>query len=138
MMNYPRLLLAALAAFAAYMALGGLVFTRPGMRAEFMKYPAVYRSQESMKAVMPLGMLGMFLSMLALAVLFALIHPAGGGWQAGLAFGAIVAVYALGSFVLHNHVNLNIGARLTTFQAVAYAVEWIAVGVVIALIYQGS
>jgi hypothetical protein len=136
-MNVTRVAFAAVAAFVVYFALGGAFFANPVMRAEFMKYSPVYRSQESMKAVMPFGMLGMLLSMVALSMLFAMIHPSGAGVWAGLQFGLIVALYALGSFVLHNHVNLNIGPRLTTFQAIAYTVEWLAVGVVISLIYRG-
>jgi hypothetical protein len=45
-------------------------------------------------------------------------------------------VFALGSFVVHNYVNLNIGLRLTLQQAAAYFVEWVVVGVVIGLIYR--
>jgi hypothetical protein len=135
-MNLMRVGLAALGAFVAYFALGGLFFTRPSMRAEFMKYPAVYRSEETMKSVMPAGMIGMLLSMIALAILFALLHPSGGDWRTGVEFGSIIALFALGSFVLHNHVNLNIGSRLTTFQAVAYTVEWLVVGWVSGLIYR--
>src|SRR5690242_11313858 len=106
------------------------------MRAEFLKYPAVYRTQENMKGVMPFGMLGMLVSMAVLAVLYAMIHPGGAAVSAGLSFGVLVGLFSLGSFVLHNHVNLNIGNRLTLFQAVAYMVEWIVVGVVISLIYR--
>jgi hypothetical protein len=47
-----------------------------------------------------------------------------------------VGAYAVGSFVLHNHVNLNIGLRLTLGQAVAYFFQWTVVGVVIGLIYR--
>jgi hypothetical protein len=136
-MNNARVILAACGAFVAYFALGSLFFTRPAMRAEFMKYASVYRSQEAMKGVMPFGMLGMLLSMLALAVIFAMIHPAGAGLAAGAQFGLLIGVYALGSFVLHNHVNLNIGSRLTLFQAVAYSIEWLVVGLVISAIYRG-
>ncbi|HKW00128.1 MAG TPA: hypothetical protein VJN96_09895 [Vicinamibacterales bacterium] len=136
-MNIARVIVAALGAFIAYFALGGLFFTNPAMRAEFMKYTAVYRSQEAMKGVMPLGMLGMLISMLALAVIFAMIHPTGAGLSAGGEYGLLIAAYALGSFVLHNHVNLNIGSRLTLFQAVAYSIEWVVVGVVISAIYRG-
>ncbi|HTI37344.1 MAG TPA: hypothetical protein VL484_07300 [Vicinamibacterales bacterium] len=135
-MDYLRVVLAAFAAFIVYMALGALLFTRRTMRAEFQKYPAVYRSQESMKAVMPIGMVGMFLSMLALAALFARIHPEGAPLIAGMKYGAVIGVFSIGSFVLHNHVNLNIGGRLTALQAVAYFVEWLAVGVVIAAVYR--
>ncbi|HEV8448294.1 MAG TPA: hypothetical protein VGQ44_15795 [Gemmatimonadaceae bacterium] len=44
------------------------------MRAEFARVATVYRTQDSMKSVMPIGMLGMLLSMIALATLFAMMH----------------------------------------------------------------
>jgi hypothetical protein len=40
------------------------------------------------------------------------------------------------SFVMHNYVNLNIGWKLTAEQAIAYFVEWLAVGIVIGTIYR--
>jgi hypothetical protein len=33
-----------------YFAVGGVAFAAGPLRAEFMKYPAIYRSEESMKA----------------------------------------------------------------------------------------
>jgi hypothetical protein len=136
-MNLMRVIAAAIAAFMTYFILGGVFFASPAMRAEFARFGTVYRTQQSMKSVMPLGMLGMLLSMVALAVLFAMIHPVGAGVVAGIQFGVLIAVFALGSFVLHNHVNLNIGRRLTTFHAAAYSVEWLVVGIVISLVYRG-
>ena len=136
-MNVTRIGLAALAALVAYFAMGGVFFALPAMRAEFGKYSSVYRSQESIRRVMPFGMFGMLISMIAVAVLFAMIHPTGAGVGAGVEFGGLLALFALGSFVIHNHVNLNVGARLTGLQAIAYSVEWIAVGVLISLVYRG-
>ena len=135
-MSYTRVVLAAVGAMVVYFALGGLFFTRASMRREFLKYATVYRSHEDMKAVMPIGMVGMFLSMLVLAVLYAMLYRGGSGLIEGTRFGALVGLYALGSFVLHNHVNLRIGTRLTLFQAVAYFIEWTAVGLAIGLIYR--
>ena len=63
-MNYPRVVLAALAAMVAYFSLGALFFTRPSMRSEFVKYSTVYRSQEEMKTVMPIGMVGMVIGLI--------------------------------------------------------------------------
>jgi hypothetical protein len=54
----------------------------------------------------------------------------------GVRFGALIGVFAVCSFVIHNHVNLNIGLRLTLGQAVAYFLEWTFVGAVIGLIYR--
>jgi hypothetical protein len=136
-MNLVHVVAAAIAAFVTYFILGGVFFASPALRAEFARFGTVYRTLESMKSVMPLGMLGMLLSMAALAVLFAMIHPAGAGVIAGMQFGALIALFALGSFVVHNHVNLNIGGRLTTFQAIASNVEWVVIGIVISLVYRG-
>jgi hypothetical protein len=135
-MNFARLALASLGAFVAYFVLGGLVFTSSAMKSEFMKYPAVYRSQEGIKSVMPAGMAAMFVAMLVLAVMYALLYQGGSGFVEGLRFGALVGMFAVCSFVIHNYVNLNIGLKLTLQQSVAYFIEWTVVGVVIGLLYR--
>jgi hypothetical protein len=136
-MNYARIFLAALGAFVAYFVIGGLTFgLLPPMKNEFMKYPAVYRSQEGIKRVMPAGMAAMFVAMVVLAVIYAMFYRGGSGLAEGAHFGALVGVFAICSFVLHNYVNLNIGLRLTIQQAVAYFIEWLVVGIVIGLIYK--
>src|SRR5262249_45896867 len=135
-MNLARLVLAAAAAFVTYFALGFLFFAAGPLREEYARYPAVYRPQESMKGVMPVGMAAMAIGMFVLAVLFALVARGGSGLAEGARFGALIGVFAVCAFVVHNHVNLNIGWKLTLGQAVAYFVEWTAVGVVIGLVYR--
>jgi hypothetical protein len=54
----------------------------------------------------------------------------------GARFGALVALYSVCSFVIHNYVNLNIGIKLTIQQALAYSVEWVLVGIAIGLVYR--
>lgn len=135
-MNFASIALAALGAFVMYFFLGFVTFTMPGFKAEFSKYPAVYRSQEGIRSVMPAGMAAMFIAMLVLAVLYAMLYRGGSGLVEGACFGALVGIYAVCSFVIHNYVNLNIGLKLTVQQAVAYFVEWTAVGMVIGLIYR--
>ena len=57
--------------------------------------------------------------------------------QVGSAFyGPVLAVFVLGSFVLHSHMLLNIGWRQSMLQGIAYSAEWIAVGIVISLVYR--
>src|SRR5207302_4096945 len=71
-MNYGRLALATLAATVAYFVFGGLTFgLLPLLRNEFGKYPAVYRTQEDMKTVMPFGLIAMLLAILVTAVIYA-------------------------------------------------------------------
>ncbi|WP_433975321.1 hypothetical protein [Tunturiibacter lichenicola] len=135
-MNLPRIFLAAFCAFIAYFLLGGLSFALLPLRTEFMKYPAVYRSQDAIKSVMPVGMIAMFVAMVVLTIIYAMLYRGGSGIAEGARFGLLVAVFSLCAFVIHNYVNLNIGLKLTAQQAVAYSVEWIVVGVVIGLVYR--
>ena len=136
-MNIARTALAAFAALVAYFMVGGIFFAVPAMRTEFAKYPGVFRTGDAINSVMAVGMLGILLAIGAAAVIFARMHPAGAGIKAGLNFGLILAVFQLGSLVIHNYMNLNIGWRLAALQGVAYSAEWIAVGIVISLVYRG-
>ena len=58
------------------------------------------------------------------------------GAQFGAQFGALIRVFAIGAFMVHNFASLNIGWKLTVQQSVAYFVEWVVVGVVIGVIYR--
>jgi hypothetical protein len=136
-MNFTRIGLAALGAFVVYFAIGGLTFAvLPWLKTEFQKYPAVYRSQQGIKTVMPAGMAAMFVAMIVLAIIFAMLYKGGSGLVEGAQFGALIGIFSVCSFVVHNYVNLNIGLKLTIEQSVAYFFEWLAVGIVIGLIYR--
>jgi hypothetical protein len=136
-MNLGRVALATVGGFVTFFALGGLTFAvAPFLRDEFRKYPTVYRPQDAMMRYMPVGMAAMFLAMLALVVLYAMTAKSGSGLAGGASFGALIGVFAIGFFVVHNYVNLNIGARLTVYSAVAYLIQWTLTGMVIGLIYR--
>lgn len=136
-LNLLRIFLAALGAFVAYFVTGTIGFVAlPTLKKEFAKYPAVYRGHDGIMKFMPLGMLAMFVSMLVLAVLYALMYHGGPGWFWGLYFGTLIGVFVLCAFVIHNHVNLNIGWALTIQSGIAYFVEWVVAGIAIGLIYQ--
>ena len=136
-MNMMGVVLAALGAFVAYFVVGGVMFVAmPWMKTEFMKYPAVYRPSEGQMKNMPVAMAATLVAILVLAVLYAMIHHGGSGVVEGARFGALIGVFAIGTFTVHNYVNLNIGWKLTVAQSVAYFIEWLVVGIVIGLIYR--
>jgi hypothetical protein len=137
-MNYGRIAWAGLGGFVVYFVMGGLLFAvLPWLRTEFQKYPAVYRSQEGIKNTMPFGMAAMLVAILALATMYAMCVQNGPATFArSVQFGILIGVFVVGSFVVHNYVNLNIGWKLTAEQAVAYFIEWLAVGIVIGMIYR--
>ena len=138
-MNYARIALASVGATVAYFAFGFILFAAlPAMKSEFLKYPDVYRSREAMMKVMPYGMVGILISIVIVAVLYAKIYPAGGGIASGAYLGALIGIFSVCIFVVHNYVNLNIGLALTLYQGITYFIEWVIVGTAIGIIYKPS
>ena len=136
-MNYSRLGLAALGGTVASFAFGFLVFWLvPALLKEGHKYPAVFRPKEEMMTVMPIGLVATFISILVVAIIFAMTHHCGSGITEGARFGVLIGIFVVCAFVLHNYVNLNIGLKLALGQAAAYFVQWTIVGIVIGLIYK--
>lgn len=134
-MNYPRIALAGLGGTVAYFALGFLLLALLPFADEIRQYAAVYRPEESMRRVAPVGMVAMLVAMVALAAVYALAVREGPAVAQGVRFGVLVGVFAAGAFLLHNYVSLNIGLRLALLQAGAYFVQMLGAGVVIALIF---
>ena len=136
-MNYGRIALASLGATIAYFVFGFVMFgALPAMKSEFMKYPNVFRPREDMMKVMPYGMVGILISIVIVAVLYAKIYPAGGGIASGAYLGALIGIFSVCIFVVHNYVNLNIGLALTLYQGITYFIEWVIVGTAIGIIYK--
>jgi hypothetical protein len=136
-MNYSSLGLAAFGGTVASFAFGFLVlWLLPALINEGHKYPAVFRPKEEMMTVMPIGLVATFISILVVAIIFAMIHQGGSGTTEGVRFGVLIGVFVVCAFVLHNYVNLNIGLKLALGQAAAYFVQWTIIGIVIGLIYR--
>ena len=135
-MNYLRLGLAALGGMVASIAFGFLVLLLvPALLDEAHKYPAVFRPQEEMMTVMPIGIVATFVAILVVAIIFAFIHQGKSGPTEGARLGVLFGIFAVCN-VLHNYMNFNIGLKLALGQAAAYFVQWTIVGLVIGLIYK--
>jgi hypothetical protein len=139
-MNLGRIVLATVGGMVAYFAAGFAIFgLAPQMANEFQKYAAVYRSREGQMAAMPAGMAAMLVAIFVLAVLYAMVYQGGrSGVVEGVRFGALIGVFVVCAFVVHNHMLLNIGLTLTLMQAVAYFIQWTVVGTVIGVLYKRS
>ena len=88
--------------------------------------------------VMPYGMIAIFIAIVVVAILYARMHTAGGGILAGIYFGALIGLFSVCTFAIHNYINLNIGLTLTIYQSIAYFIQWVIVGAAIGLIYKPS
>jgi hypothetical protein len=136
-MNYSRLGLAALGGTVASFAFGFLVlWLVPALINEARKYPALFRPKEEMMTVMPIGLVATFISILVVAIIFAMMHQGGSGTKEGARFGVLIGIFVVCAFVMHNYVNLNFGLQLALGQAAAYFLQWTIIGIVIGLIYK--
>lgn len=136
-MNYARLALASLAGVVAYFVYGFAMFAAfPAMKTEFLKYPNVYRPEKEMMKVMPVGMIAILVGIVVFAVLYAKVNPMGGTLASGVSLGALIGLFVVCVFVIHNYINLNIGITLTVYQAIAYFLQWLIVGAAIGLVYK--
>ena len=89
-------------------------------------------------AGMPVIMAATLFAILVLVVLYAMIYSGGSGLAEGARFGALIGVFVVCAFVVHNYVNLNISRTLALMQAGAHFVQWTVVGTVIGLLYKPS
>lgn len=138
-MNYTRIGLAFLGAAVVYFVCGFIMLAAlPAMKAEFLKYPNVYRSQEDMMKVMPYNMVAILVSIVVVAVFYAQMYPAGGGIASGAYFGALVGIFAVCAYCIHNYALLKIGLALMLWEGITYFVQWVIVGATIGLIYRPS
>src|SRR5579871_5246104 len=137
--NYARIALASLGGMVAYFVYGFAMFAAlPSMKTEFLKYPNVYRPKDEMMKVMPYGMVAILVAIVVVAILYAKIYVSGGGVVSGIYLGALIGLFSICTFAIHNYINLNIGLTLTIYQSIAYFIQWIIVGAAIGLIYKPS
>jgi len=134
-MNYGRIVIAAVAATLVYYAYG---FVVEGLliRKDFAPYTAVYRSAETVVRYMPLGLIGTLVGTFVIAMIYAKGYEGGSGVAEGARFGVLVGIFVVCTFVAANYVTLNIGGRLALEIAASAFVQWIVVCVVIGLIYK--
>lgn len=136
-MNIGRIALATVGGLVAYFGAGfAMFFLVPQMMEEGQKHSAVFRPREGQMAGMPALMAATLVAILVLAVLYSMVYRGGLGLAEGARFGALIGVFVVCAFVVHNYVNLNISLTLMLMQAVAYFVEWTAVGAAIGLLYK--
>jgi hypothetical protein len=134
-MNYPRLVLAAVAA-TVFDALYGFLVYGMLLAPEFARYPGVYRSNEDGMAFLPLMFAGLLIAILAAAIIYAKGYEGGSGVAEGARFGVLLGVFAVFAFAAVNYAVLNVGRKLAVMTAAAGLVEWSAIGTIIGLVYK--
>jgi len=103
---------------------------------EFGRYPGVYRSNEAGMAFLPLMFAGLFVAIVAVAVIYAKGYEGGSGAAEGARFGVLLGVFVVFAFAAVNYAVLNVGRKIAVMTAGAGFVEWLAIGLVIGLVYR--
>ena len=134
-MNYARLAIAAVAA-TVFDAIYGFGVYGTLLAPEFAKFPAVYRSEQTGPAYLPLMFGGLFVAIVVVAIMYAKGYQGGSGVAEGARFGLLLGLFVVLAFAAVNYATLEIGRRLAAMVAAAAFVEWFAIGTIIGAVYK--
>ena len=135
-MNYARLFLAASAATVAFFAYGFLVHGWL-IAKDYLPYPVgVYRSSDDGRSHMPFGLLGLFVAILILSMIYARGFATKSSARAGACLGFLFGIFMAGAFVAVNYATIHISGKLASELAVSELLEWTLVGLVVGFIYK--
>jgi hypothetical protein len=133
-MNYPRIVVAALAATVVDALYGFLVWGQILSR-EFAQFPAIFRPGDDTTAL-PLMFVGVLVGMLFASGIYAKGYEGGSGLIEGLRFGVVMGLL-VGSYMAGvNFGILRIGKRMALTFGIGWLGEWILVGLAIGLVYK--
>ena len=134
-MDYRRLTLAALLAWFVRLMFGILVWITP-FGDEFAKYPTVFRPMPVIRDNVPLMLVGWFIAVFVLAIVFAKGYAGGNGALEGFRFGSLMAFFCVGFVSVSLYAQVNIGLRMAVMGGAQLFLEMIIIGTVIGAAYQ--
>jgi hypothetical protein len=134
-MNYPRLVLAAIAALIVFFAWG---FLTEGwlLRKDFAASAALYRTSDLQMKYMTFGLASVLVALLAAVVIYARWCGVSSGAVSGLQFGFLMGVFVACVHPISNLVTMNMDLKLGLEIAISNAIGWTLAGLVIGLVYK--
>ncbi len=134
-MNYPRVLLAAVAAMIVFFAWG---FLTEGwlIREDFAPSAALYRTSDLQMKYMPFGMASVLVALLAAVMLYAGWCKDTSGAMKGLQCGLLMGVFVACVHPISNLVTMNMDLKLGLEVSVSTFIGWVVAGLVIGLVYK--
>ncbi len=136
-MNYPRLLLAALAVWVAWFVLGFLI--HGVMLAdvwEGLHRDGAIRTQAMSRTVMPVGVGLALVGSLVFSYAYAKGYEGGPGMQEGLRFGVVVGLLLVAFGVGWSYVTFPVPVEFLLWMSVAMVIQCTVLGIVAGLVYR--
>jgi hypothetical protein len=126
-MNYPRLVLAAVAALIVFFAWG---FLTEGwlIRKDFAASAALYRPSDVQMKYMPFGLASVLMALFAAVVIYARWCGATSGAVTGLQFGFLMGVFVACIHPISNLITMNMDKKLGLEIAASNALGWVLAG----------
>lgn len=134
-MNYPRIVMAAVAALMVFFVYGFLV---EGMliRKDFAPSAALYRTSDLQMKYMPIGMASVLVGLFTSAVIYAKWCGGVSGGTSGLRFGLLMGVFTACVHALSNLVTMNMNLKLGLEITASTFLGWVLAGLTIGVVYK--
>lgn len=136
-MHFGRVGLAALAAWAVFLALGFLIHSV--MLADMwqgLQQTGAARSASAARPLMPIGYGLALVGALAFAYAYAKGYEGGPGLQEGMRFGVLVGLILVAFGLAWNYVTFPLPFQYLTWMAVATVIQFAGIGMTVGLIYR--
>jgi hypothetical protein len=134
-MNFPRVAMAALAAWVLYMGMGYLVHGVL-LKDTYLEYAAVMRPEAEASAILPFNFGMVLIGFFAFAYAYAKGYEGGSGLQEGLRFGVLVGIMLCTFVTIWEYMVWPVGSRLLAAWLIDYIVEFALYGIVVGAIYK--
>jgi hypothetical protein len=134
-MNFPRVALAAVAAWVLYLGISFVVHSVL-LRDTYMQYVQYMRPEAQASAILPIGFAFALVGFFAFSYTYAKGYEGGNGVQEGLRFGVLVGILLCAFGSIWDYMMWPIGARLLAAWLVDFIVEFAIYGMVVGSIYR--
>ena len=133
-MNFPRVAMAAVAAWVLYMGMGFLVHGIL-LRDLYLEYAGVMRPEAEANAILPVNFGMVLVGFFAFAYAYAKGYEGGNGLQEGLRFGVLLGIMLCTFVTIWQYMVWPAGPRLLAAWLIDYIVEFALYGMVVGVIY---
>ena len=133
-MNFPRVAMAAVAAWAMYLVLSYLVHGL--LLADTYAQHAGMRSPADQQAILPFGLGFALIGFFAFAYAYAKGYEGSSGTQEGLRFGVLVGILICAFAITFQYMAWPVSTGLLAAWLVDYIVEFAIYGIIVGTVYK--